>query len=304
MIVKATADQISEIKQMWKICFPDEDTRYVDFYFKNCFRPEDCFVMIREGKIISMAIRAPHAIMFNGRVLRTSMILGVATRPEHRHHGYMHDILNIIIDACEHTELVTLIRTETPALYEPYGFRYVYYRTQYRLERSDVHRVTNFGCAYEPGSLDLMKVYSAFIRRFNGFYPRTLEYFVNLKKEIKARNGKIVAYYNGKDQIQGYIVMVPQGDEIMAEEIVYLDSVALLKLCNAALQEKNIVNLFVSQAEDLSVAFPRAKKITFPSTMVRLNDPQLFSKVFHEEVRNVESAFAITKKPLNLNEWE
>ena len=98
--------------------------------------------------------------------------------------------------------------------------------------------------------------------------------------------------------------MVPQGDEIMAEEIVYLDSVALLKLCNAALQEKNIVNLFVSQAEDLSVAFPRAKKITFPSTMVRLNDPQLFSKVFHEEVRNVESAFAITKKPLNLNEWE
>ena len=56
--------------------------------------------------------------------------------------------------------------------------------------------------------------------------------------------------------------------EIMAEEIVYLDSVALLKLCNAALQERKTVNLFVSAAEDLSVAFPRAQKITFPSTMV------------------------------------
>ena len=97
-----------------------------------------------------------------------------------------------------------------------------------------------------------MKVYSAFIRRFNGFYARDLDYFIQMKKEIKAREGKIVAYYNGKDQIQGYIVMVPQGNEIMAEEIIYLDSMALIKLCNAALQEKRVVNLFVSEAEDLS----------------------------------------------------
>ena len=304
MIVKAVAEQIPEIRQVWKTCFPEENSGYIDFYFKNCFRPEDCFVMIKEGKIVSMAVRAPHALMFNGRVLRTSMILGVATLPEYRHHGYMHDILNIIMDACEHTELVTLIRTETPALYEPYGFRYIYYRTQYRLQRSDVHRVTNFGCAYDPGSLDLMKVYSAFIRRFNGFYPRDLDYFIRLKKEVNSRGGKIVAYYNGRDQIQGYIVMIPAGDQIMAEEIVYLDSVALLKLCNAALAEKNTVNLFVSAAEDLSVAFPRAQKTTFPSTMVRLNDASLFSKVFHAEVSDVESAFALTKRPLNLNEWE
>ena len=147
-------------------------------------------------------------------------------------------------------------------------------------------------------------MYSAFIRRFNGFYPRDLDYFVRLKKAVNARGGKIVAYYNGRDQIQGYIVMIPQGDEIMAEEIVYLDSVALLKLCNAALQEKNTVNLFVSSAEDLSVAFPRAQKITFPSTMVRLNDPSLFSKVFHAEINDVDAISALSKRPLNLNEWE
>ena len=98
--------------------------------------------------------------------------------------------------------------------------------------------------------------------------------------------------------------MIPSGEEIMAEEIVYLDSVALLKLCNAALQERKTVNLFVSAAEDLSVAFPRAQKITFPSTMVRLNDASLFSKVFHSNVSDVEAAFALTKRPLNLNEWE
>lgn len=303
MISKATREQIPEIRQVWKICFPQEEKEYTDFYFKNCFKPEECFVMTKEGKIVSMAIRTPHALMFNGRVLRTSMILGVCTLPEYRHRGYMHEIMNIIMDACEHTELLTLIKTDIPSLYEPYGFRHVYYRTQYRLQRSDVKRITNFGCAYEPSSLDLMKVYSAFIRRFNGFYARDLDYFITLKKEIKARGGKIVAYYNGKDQIQGYIVMVPQGNEIMAEEIVYLDSMTLIKLCNAALQERNTVNLFVSDAEDLSLLFPRAEKATFPSTMVKLNDAALFSKVFHEEVRDVQSAFDISKRPLNLNEW-
>lgn len=304
MICKADNTQISEIRQVWRVCFPHDDQKYMDDYFRNHFVPENCFVMIREGKIVSMAIRAPHALMFNGRVLRTSMILGVATLPEYRHHGYMHDILNIIMDACEHTELVTLIKTDQPELYEPYGFRYVYYRSQYRLGRSDVKRITNFGCAYEPSSLDLMKVYSAFIRRFNGFYARDLDYFIRLKKEIRARDGKIVAYYNGKDQIQGYIVMVPDGESINAEEIIYLDSMALIKLCNAALQEKKTVNLFVSDAEDLSKVFPRAKCRTFPSTMVRLNDAALFSKVFHQEVNDVESAFALSKRPLNLNEWE
>lgn len=304
MISKATREQINEIKQVWKTCFPKEDPKYTDFYFRNRFEPDNCFVMIREGKIISMAIRTPHAIMFNGRILRTSMIICVATLPEYRHHGYMHDILNIIMDACEHTELLTLVKTEYPEIYEPYGFRYVYRRTQYRIQRNDVKRITNFGCAYEPSSLDLMKVYSAFIRRFNGFYARDLDYFIQMKKEIKAREGKIVAYYNGKDQIQGYIVMVPQGNEIMAEEIIYLDSMALIKLCNAALQEKRVVNLFVSEAEDLSILFPRAESRTFDSTMVKLNDASLFSKVFHQNVQDVEGAFALTKRPLNLNEWE
>lgn len=304
MISKATKEQTGEIRQVMKTCFPKEDQNYTDFYFKNCFVPEDCFVMTKEGHIVSMAIRTEHALMFNGRILRTSMIMGVCTLPEYRHHGYMHDIMNVIMDACDHTELLTLVKTETPELYEPYGFQYVYNRAQYRLERNDVKRITNFGCAYEPSSLDLMKVYSAFIKRFNGFYARDLDYFIRLKKQIKARNGKIVAYYNGKDQIQGYIVMVPQGNEIMAEETVYLDSMALIKLCNAALQEKKVVNLFVSDAEDLSKVFPRAENKSYPSTMVRLNDAELFSKVFHTDVKDVNGAFAISKRPLNLNEWE
>lgn len=303
MIKKATAEQTAEIKNIFRVCFPDENTRYLDYFFKNIYEPENCYVNISGGRIVSTLIRNPHALMFNGRVLQASMIMGVATLPEYRRHGYMQQLMDVVLDACEHSELLTLIQSESPAIYEPFGFRTVYKRCDVRLERKDVKRITNFGCAYEPTPIDLLKVYSAFIRRFNGFYARDLQYFINYKKEITAEGGKIVAYYNGKDQIQGYAVMIPQGDELCVEEIIYLDSMSLMKLCNAALQERRVIHLHVSEAENLAKLFPEAKVRVYGSTMARLNDAKLFSRLYSRRVNSVEEAFAISQKPLYLNEF-
>lgn len=304
MIDKATVEQTNEIKQIWRMCFPKEDPRYTEFFFKNVYKPENCYVNIVDGKIVSTLVRNPHELMFNGRVIATSMLMGVATVPKEQNNGYMKQLMESVLDACEHSELFTLIQTETPELYEPYGFKTIYKRRDYTLERKDVNRITNFGCAYEPSPIDLLKVYSAFIKRFNGFYPRDLEYFVQYRKQVIALGGKIVAYYDSKDQIRGYAVMIPQGNELRVEEIIYLDSMSLTKLCNAALQERRIIHLLVSEAEELSKLFPEAPSKEYPSTMVRLNDPILFSRVFNKKITNAQEAFGITNKPLNLNEWE
>lgn len=303
MITKANEEQTAEIRQLWKTCFPQEDPRYIEYYFKTLYKPENCFVKTEKGKVVSAVMRNPHAIMFNGRVLQASMLVGMATLPQYRKKGYMHEVMDVVLDACEHSELITLIQSEQPVLYEQFGFKTIYTRTDYTLERKDVKRITNFGCAYEPTPIDLLKVYSAFIRRFNGFYARDLEYFVKYKKEIIAEGGKIVAYYNGKDQIRGYAVMIPQGNELRVDEVVYLDAMSLVKLCNAALQEKKIIHLHVSAAEDLSKLFPGAKVRHYGSTMARLNDADLFSKLFNQRISTVEEAFGISQKPLNLNEF-
>lgn len=302
MITRAQPEQTDEIHEVWKTCFPEEDARYLDFYFRSLFKPENCYVKTLEGKIVTVVVRNPHVMMFNGRALSTSMIMGVATLPEYRGRGYMHEVMKVVLDACEHTELITLIQSEHPQMYEAMGFKTIYYRTKYQITRRDVQRITNFGCAYDPMPIDLLKVYSAYIRRFNGFYARDLDYFVNYKKEVAALGGKITAYYNGRNEIRGYIVMIPQGKELLADELVYLDSMSLSKLCNAALQEKKIVNLQVSRAEDLAVIFPECQYSDYGSTMAKLNDASLFSRVFGKKVKNVEQAFGISQKPLNLNE--
>jgi predicted acetyltransferase len=303
MIVKATDVMTPEIKNIWKECFPEEDPRYIDYYFKNLYKPGNCFVNLVSNRIVSTLVKNIHPFIFNGKVLQTSMIVGVCTIPSQRGKGYMRELMDVVMDVCEHTELITLLQTTNPSLYEMYGFRTVYNRKEIFLERKDVKRITTFGCAYEPTPIDLLKVYSNFIKRFNGFYARDLEYFVNYKKEIIARGGKLVAYYNSKDQIMGYAAMFPEANELKVEELVYLDSTALVKLLNAALAERMNVHLHVSEAEELQKIFPEAKVRVYPSTMARLNDKALFSKLFAEHVESVEQLFAASRRPLNLNEF-
>lgn len=303
MITKANESQTDEIRELWRICFPKEDPKYTDYYFKNLYHAENCLVYMLEGKVVSCLVRNTHAVMFNGRALQASMLVGAATLPQYRQSGYMRALLNIMIDACEHTELLTLIQAEAPSMYTNFGFRMLYHRTEYTVTRSDCKRTTNFGCSFNPTAIDMLKVYSAFISRFNGYYARDLEYFVKYINEIRTQGGKIVAYFNGKDQIQGYASMIPSGNELVVEELVYLDSMALSKLVNAALQDKKVVKLYVSAAEDLSLVFPNAPKRDYGSTMARLNDPELFSKLFAKKVYTVEDIEKISQRPLNLNEF-
>lgn len=305
MIRKATAEQTNEIKNVWQICFPDEDQKYIDYYFRALYKPENCYVYVLNGRVVSTLLRNKHVMMFDGKPLQVSMILGVATLPRFRSHGYMHALMNVVLDACEHTELITLLQSDEPELYLSFGFRMIYERTQYRLRREDMPRVTNFGLNYAPSAVDMLKVYSAYIRRFNGFYARDLKYFQNYQEETAAEKGKIIAYYNGYNQIQGYGVLIPgQNRSADLQELVYLDSQALLKIVNSALSEYRTVNLLVSEAEDLSRIFPMAQKGSYGSTMARLNDVRLFNKLFNSNIEDVRSAFSLSPRPLNLNEFD
>lgn len=292
------------IKECLKQCFPEQDMKYIDYFFRNVYDPEYGYADVEDGKVVSVICRIPHDVMFNGRVLQTSMLMGVCTHPDYRGQGRMKELMHTVLDACSHSELLTFIQAYQPEMYEPFGFRTVYYRSDYTLSRSGVKKISPYGCAYDASPVDMLKVYSVFIRRFNGFYTRDLDYFKNLKKEIAAEGGKIVAYYDSKNQIKGYETILMHGDRAKIDECIYLDSTALLKLLNTAFLEKPVLHLHVSRAENMTVMFPDAPRKDYGHTMARLNDAALFSRLYGTAVTNVEEAFALSQKPLNMNEWE
>lgn len=303
MIVRGDNSMIKQIKEIWRLCFVNEDPRYHDFFFKKLFKPDTALVKIADRQAVSCLMRIPHDVMLNGVVIRASMIMGVATVPKYQNRGFMHELMNVALDEAEHQELVTFIQAYNPSIYEQFGFRMVYYKRVYEITRDNVDKISNDGCAFNPKVNDMFKAYSMFVKRFNGFYIRNFERFGQYMEEVRAQGGKIVAYYDQYGLIQGYAVLLLEGLNVVIEELVYLNSVALLKLLNIALQQRATAIVHVSGAEDLSILLKGAVGKKYGFTMARINDYELFNRLYGSDVSSVEEAFKISNKPLYMNEF-
>ena len=303
MVEHTTVKDIAQLREIWRLCFPNEDIRYTDYFFKKIFKPEYGLAYKENQTAVSCLCKIPHDIMLNGIILRASMIVGVATLPKYRNRGYMHKMMDICLDGASHSELVTLIQAYNPSLYEQFGFQIVYYHQFYELTRDNIERITNEGCAFNPSVNDMFKVYSLFVKRFNGFYIRDYDYFNNYIEEIKSQGGKIVAYYDEYGLIQGYATLLLDKQTIKIEECIYLNSVALYKLLNVALQQRHTAYLHVSANEDLSILLKGAKASRYGFTMARINDYELFNRLYGSKVNNVIDAFKLGNKPLYMNEF-
>ena len=304
MIRKAKSTDRTAVKNIWKKNYSTMDPRYLEYRFRNVWPLEEVYTSVREEEIIGAVERRKYALMFNGRVIQASVLSGLTMEPRMRSARNELELLDTVIDACEHSELLTIAANDRADLWRAYGFEPVYRRRDYHLTREKIQSITIFGCAYDPSPLDMIKVYSNFCKRFNGFFARTLDDFKELKQEVASRSGKIVAYYDSKNNIRGYAVLLIEGKEVRIRECVYLDAMALMKLVNAALQDRADVHLIVSEAEKLDVLFPDCDVRVYDSMMVRLNDPELFSRLFGKKVYSAQEAFALSVRPLNLSELQ
>ncbi len=291
------------MKETWKKGLNKIDPRFTEYFFHQVYQPSYGYACVENGQVKGSVCCIPHAFMFNGRVLQASMLSKLAILPGENKEAITDELMECILDRSDHQELITLLKPEEEGNYQKYGFKRIFDRSRYTIRREDMTQtISNLGCSFDPSPVDMLKVYVGFIRRFNGFYARDFEYFVNLKKEIVARGGKIVAYYNSKEKIQGYATILIEGKTARIEECVYLESTALMKLINAALQERGTIYLEVTPEENIAMLFPNSEKLFTHEVYARLNNPELFSRLFNTHVETIEEAFQLSHKPLNLNE--
>ena len=71
----------AELSRLWQIAF-DDQPRAVRFFFQNRFRPEDCLVYRRDGKIAAALYLLPASLKIAGIAYRAHYIYAAATLPE------------------------------------------------------------------------------------------------------------------------------------------------------------------------------------------------------------------------------
>lgn len=300
MITKASGLDKQEVYQMWKTIFADDDNGYTDFYFKTYYRNEDTFVKKIGEEVVGCCSKHPHTIMLHDRLLRCSMIVGMAVKPTYRKRGIMHEMMKSIMDEIDHQELITMIQAYQPSLYEPFGFEKVYSRRYWTIHRQEVKKVKpEISTLMFPK--DCLKLYAEFVSRFNGFVVRDIAYFDSMLKEIEAENGKMIAYYNDR-KIEGYATLYLENGKVVLRECLYLTSTALLHMVNYALGLRPEILLHASSAENLSKLFPYSSYEEVGYTMVRLNNKELFNRLYNCNVNNAKEAMNLIDKPLYMHE--
>lgn len=83
----AKKSDIPKLKEIWKICFGDDDD-YIDFFFKNKYKEEETLLSLCDAEIAAMLTMIPTKIVMpDNSSLKASMIYAVATHPKYRGKG-------------------------------------------------------------------------------------------------------------------------------------------------------------------------------------------------------------------------
>lgn len=302
MILRAVDSDKKQVYDIWKEAFYFDDDGYTDFYFSKHYNSKNTFVNKIDGEVVSTLIKTPHTILLHGRFIQASMIIGVATKQKYQRQGHFKELMDVVLDECDHQELITLIQAYDPEIYKPFGFEMVYYRNKFKIRKSDLPKVKEAGITYQVVFKDFLKVYTEFVSKFNGFMVRDEKYYKLLCEEVAACGGKIIACYDTLGVIKGYAVVYQNDNQVEVNEIVYLDSRTLYELLSHILKVHDSLILYTSEAEELQRLFVSAEKEVVGATMVRINDYKLFNRFYHSEVRDVKRAMNLQGKPLFINE--
>lgn len=298
MIKEAQLANKAEIYELWKSAFPTKSRAYLNFYFKEVFDEGVCIFLEQDGKIISSMQMNEHILFFHGRKLEVSYFLGVATLPDYRRRGHMRHLMETALDEAGHNHLITLIEAFNPKLYEQFGFASVYFQKTYNIHVKYLEKVNCRGISHDFNALELVELYKTYSRHFDGGYLRDLHYYDLFIKKAQAEHCSICVYRNKNYEITGYALYTKDSVEAKVLEVVYLESRALMKMLKYISDGYPDVSVNVSPSEKLEKLFPLTIPKRSAVTMARINNYELFNKLYNCDVKTPQEAFQILKKPL------
>ena len=299
MIEFAKREHRNEMLTLWRTCFPLLTGVYINYFFSSVYAEKDTLLYYQNKRVIGGINRVECNILFNGRYLKSSIISGVCVDPRYRHQGLMHQLMATQIDHLQHSELVTLALASNDSDLSEFCFAPVYVRNSYEITRNMLPPTTNEGISYRFRANDMLYLYAQFIKRFNGFVVRDKKDMEDVVKRCQALGGKVIYYYDGNDKLQGYCAYHMDGLAVIVDELVYMDSIALIKLINYALMERHYIVISVSNHEDLSQLFPQAKVSPTIYAGLRINDYDLFNRLYNCNVTNVNDALSLSNKGMH-----
>lgn len=219
--MSADKAHLPQLKELWALCFGDEQ-QYIDLFFDNRFREDECLIGVTEGEVVTMLFTLPIDIRFKGKYRYPACyIYAVATHPRHRGKGYSTRLMEYA-----HGYLYTqgkrlsVLVPATESLFGYYakqGFHTQFYCTMqdYRLDRSKLTDA-RLESSTLPALKELRDRLLGSLELYGSWDQEALAYN---QKELELLGGKVVAV--AKEGKEGYAVCYPTKEGYTVKELVY-----------------------------------------------------------------------------------
>jgi predicted acetyltransferase len=260
MIRLAKENDTHQIKDLWRYCF-DDSPEFIEFYFNNCYLPNNTLISEEDGRIQSCLQLLPYRMELRGRELPVSYIVGVGTWPEDRGKGLVKKLLlhagSVLEDRGYDLSILLPFQYD---FYRKYGWEICYDLLIYREVESTstnelftyLHDTSDKVGSFRKISLDrdlvkLSNCYSEYMKGYNGYILRRDKEWIKIIRDIELDNG--FAYiYESNNEVQGYILYTINEKSLTIQELIHKTATAKQKLLNLALSHLGQVNQVIRKA--------------------------------------------------------
>lgn len=276
-IVKLDMSGRLNTRHLWENVFSEDSREFVDYYYQQKIADNITYACesVPGGQPIAMLHLTPYQLEAgNGQLLDSFYIVGVATAPEYRHQGMMSEMLIRSMEDCRGNGIpFVFLMPADPLIYEPFGFRYIYERSEYEWKGTEEPYKTKVCGMFrlkevakeEYGAL--CSFANKYLReKTDYFVRRTVEYYDRLQEELKSQHGHMIGIYDMTGQFAGELLYAK-------EEKIYIQEM----LC----KQKDALNGLVSYC---------GKK---PIIMARITNVTGFLKLFRAKEKEVRLAFSV-----------
>ena len=141
----AKKDETDRQKEIWKLCFGDNDS-YIDFYYANRYKEDETVLLLHDGEISAMLTMIPvRTVAPDNRSFDTAMLYAIATHPKYQNRGFatqLMDFTNQYLRA-NNQELSILVPAEKQLFdfYRKQGFQDGFYIREALFTRDMIDRI-------------------------------------------------------------------------------------------------------------------------------------------------------------------
>lgn len=267
-------------------------------WMKYQFEPENMFCFWEDGKITACLQMKHRVLSYQNQKIAVSYISLAATLPDYRQRNQFSQLLEAALQQSSYNELMSLVYTSFPRLFETRSFSSVSKTKYYWIPGHKCTKGNDKHIHFYNESIDLYPLYCEFISHFDGSINLNKK---QLNSEIQyaiASGKKVALMYNDKDEIHGFAIYKVLNNYVKIDVLIYLEADAVLDLLRYLAIRNEAISFIASMDERFEKLFP----LDFPrnqgTVLARLNNYKLFSKWIGKDIRNATQAFEELDLPI------